>query len=1249
MYNILIDELDCVDDNSDNVDNDLYVNNTNILSDMTCRNNSYSNRPTNSRHCNNIDQCNDNLSNSSHVDHNDRLNKRNRRRKRGGKPRRDTLKVGFNNVNRIKFKVTEIGSLLKDEHIDVFGITETFLKPHDTVSIEEYTWIGKNRVHKGGGGIGFFVSNNVDVIDNNVFNSNADDVERLWIKISVDDNGPIYLAVAYFPVEGTDPDLTNLIYNQLLADCIRIEDDNTADPRIIIMGDCNGRIGKEIPFCDPVINSNGKRLLDFRDDSGLLILNCSNICKGKFTWFRKDLKSAIDYMLCSPNVLQCTREFIVDDERQFHLGSDHNVLLLNCKIKPSNSKRNTKRDVHTKHVIWDIKPDQDWSHFKNDISVQFKDWKPNNYNNVDTLWDSWKSKIITTATNSIGTKEINSSARHWWDKDIDNCIKQRKAACKLHRQWSKGDKRDAIEGDNLWSDYQSKRCRVKSLIKEKIMQKRIDRSIQISQEGGPQCRKFWQSLRGKQCKQDVHCLKDPGSDEIIFDRQKMSQSVLHYWNTLGKMNRSLNDKEDSNSQGVKRSVVNIRTNDFNTIDDDYNCISDVELNIDVISDAIQKSKNNKSPGLDNISNELLKNGGKGMNMSILSLFQRLIQMNATPSEWNKGIIIPIFKKGDRKDLNNYRGITLSSCVSKIFNRIIADTISGFLENNNTLSEVQGGFRKKYRCEDHIFTLKNIASCRREEGKPTYMAFLDFRKAFDTVWRDGLLYAAWNIGIRGTLWKLIDNMYANVQAKVKFGSIETEFFNSDEGVKQGCVLSPILFCIYINEFTKLLRSHKLGIQFCNVQMGSLFWADDIVLLANDEHELQRMLDLAATFADRWKLSFNHDKSNVLIVGKRINPCKLWELGDSYISEVNSYKYLGVTFSRNLSDHDHINDVIKKGNRLIGYVKSIIDGQDDYQRVYYGDLLWKTLVLPTINYASSVWVPGSAIDSKRIESLQYQMARAILKASRNTPLECLLGDLGWQPISVIQNNLRIKYFNRLRQLDTNRWPNIVFEKTHSVYIIKNRQTSNCLRWKWYSLIHNVMIECGMDHIFKDNMYSRYWINKFKSLSINNSNNKWLNNALSKSSIKDYLLCKNKPSLENYLLCKLDFYGAALKFKARSNTLALNGRAHSWKPNIDINCPLCSNGIEDLRHFFFLCTALNDIRVDMFRKLEDDLMRNGLEQFWSLFISSNVDVKLCLILGLSDDALLFCDPLLQIFDIYCKFYLKRAWHARSTILNM
>ena len=150
--------------------------------------------------------------------------------------------------------------------------------------------------------------------------------------------------------------------------------------------------------------------------------------------------------------------------------------------------------------------------------------------------------------------------------------------------------------------------------------------------------------------------------------------------------------------------------------------------------------------------------------SMFIIFSKILDDNVIPSEWNNGVIIPIFKKGDHKDMNNYRGITLTCCISKIFNRIIANEISLFLENKNALSETQGGFRKNSRCEDHIFTIKNIAASRLAESKPTYMAFLDFQKAFDTVWRDGLLHAAWNIGIRGNILKLIDNLYTNVQSK-----------------------------------------------------------------------------------------------------------------------------------------------------------------------------------------------------------------------------------------------------------------------------------------------------------------------------------------------------------------------------------------------------------------------------------------------------------------------------------------------------
>ena len=338
--------------------------------------------------------------------------------------------------------------------------------------------------------------------------------------------------------------------------------------------------------------------------------------------------------------------------------------------------------------------------------------------------------------------------------------------------------------------------------------------------------------------------------------------------------------------------------------------------------------------------------------SLTCIFNKFLSNEVTPVDWNKGIIIPIYKKGNKNDLNNYRGITLTSCVSKIFNRIVCDRITTFLDDNQILSEIQGGFRKDHRCEDHIFTLKSIVASRSAENKPTYLAFLDFRKAFDSVWRDGLLSMAWDIGIRGKVWNILDKLYHNVKCNVRFGDIVTDFFDIDEGVKQGCVLSPVLFCIYINEFSKMLQAQDIGVHIFNTKISSLFWADDVVLIADSERDLERMLSIAGDFSKDWKLDFNYEKSNIIVVGKRTNKLKLWPLCDRHITEVDSYKYLGFQISRNHSDHTHANCVIRKGNRLIGYIKSIINGQDGFNRVYYGNIMWKTLALPSINYACAV---------------------------------------------------------------------------------------------------------------------------------------------------------------------------------------------------------------------------------------------------------------------------------------------------------
>lgn len=1156
------------------------------------------------------------------------------------------VNVAFNNVNRVKSKIYDIKKFIVEQNIDIFGIAETFLKFEEGINVNGFRWYGKNRSCKGGGGVGFLVSDKLIVVDDDLCNSQSDDFERLWIRVKINDVF-VNLAVVYFPVEGSNPDLVNEIYNQLLSEIIQIENESEDDvPYIMIMGDFNGRIGDNIVGGDPVLNSNGECLLNFSKDACLNIVNCSRKCYGKITWFRHPHSSCIDYVLSSDSIDKCIDKMIVDEERNFHLGSDHNVLVTYLKFK---SNGNVFKNHDVKNRVWNITGDQDWSAYKNSISDHFDDWEVylagNPLSDVNTLWENWKEKLLSVANNVIGCKDIKRNCKQWWNKPIDDAIHERKRACKEHRRWTKHDKHNKERGDQLWDDYKLKKTRAKNLIQQKTMQARVERSTKIAQTGGQSSKEFWNELRGHKPRNNLTNLKLPDSDQITSDRNVMNSAIKHYWNTLGKMNRELNN---CNDEYIHSRVNNIRRgNVIGTDQQPSSLLDDMQISADDVRDAISRAKNNKSPGIDCISNELLKNGGDSLIKSLTCIFNKFLSSEETPVDWNKGIIIPIYKKGNKNDLNNYRGITLTSCVSKIFNRIICDRIAAFLEDNQILSEVQGGFRKDHRCEDHIFTLKSIVASRSAENKPTYLAFLDFRKAFDTVWREGLLSVAWNIGIRGKVWNILDKLYNNVQCNVKFGDIVTDFFDIDEGVKQGCVLSPVLFCIYINELSKMLQAQNVGVHIFNSKICSLFWADDVVLIADSERDLKRMLSIAGDFSKDWKLDFNYDKSNIVVVGKRTNKKKLWPLSDRHITEVDSYKYLGFQITRNHSDHAHANDVIRKGNRLIGYIKSIINGQDDFNRVYYGNILWKTIALPSINYACPVSA-YSASDYKRLENLQLQMARAILKAPRNTPSMSLLGDLGWDSIENTHNERKVKYFDRLINLEAYRWPKLLL---NALFHLNDNDVR--LRWKWLYSVKGVLINSGLDHIFSTDLpFNPLWFNSFKGINRELCNNDWYRNACSKSSLRDYVNLKKEPKLESYLLDKLDFDGSNLKFKARSNTLQLDAKVSIWDANNSGVCSLCNDGIEDIRHFLFICHKLQDVRSDEMRTLERKLCNSGLFFVWNIFILNNIEANLYLMLGGNCTQVMpmlpgnLADVVHIIFDEFCKSYLKKAWRVRSSI---
>ena len=152
----------------------------------------------------------------------------------------------------------------------------------------------------------------------------------------------------------------------------------------------------------------------------------------------------------------------------------------------------------------------------------------------------------------------------------------------------------------------------------------------------------------------------------------------------------------------------------------------------------------------------------------------------------QGVVFPLYKDGDDRDPMNYRGITLLSVVGKVYNRVRRQTN---LVRRGGIVEEQGGFRPDRGTEDQLFVLTEVLRSRTE--RTTFTAFIDVKKAYDTVWRNGLWKRLWDEGVRGKMWRAIKGMYSVVQSSVLVGEEKTEMFDLHTGVRQGCVMSPLL--------------------------------------------------------------------------------------------------------------------------------------------------------------------------------------------------------------------------------------------------------------------------------------------------------------------------------------------------------------------------------------------------------------------------------------------------------------------------
>ena len=183
----------------------------------------------------------------------------------------------------------------------------------------------------------------------------------------------------------------------------------------------------------------------------------------------------------------------------------------------------------------------------------------------------------------------------------------------------------------------------------------------------------------------------------------------------------------------------------------------------------------------------------------------------------------------------------------------------YLESNHLLEDEQNGFRKERACLDHIHTVCTMIRNRIQNNQSTFACYIDFQKAFDCVDRDLLSLRLLQKGIRGKFYHAIQSIYKAPMACVKVNEYTTEWFPTPLGVRQGDALSPTLFAMFIDDLVRELKQLGVGVTCGDVQLSILLHADDIILVAENETDLQKMLTCADEWCKRWRLSINPKKN------------------------------------------------------------------------------------------------------------------------------------------------------------------------------------------------------------------------------------------------------------------------------------------------------------------------------------------------------------------------------------------------------
>lgn len=1082
---------------------------------------------------------------------------------------------------------------------DIICIQETHFDVHDSISLNGFkclpTMVRVDARYRSGG-IAILVRDSIYDTVQIVKNSGEN---FYWFTCSI--SSDTLFCATYIPPEGsTYSDIS--LFDDLESDLLELNQNNS---QICLLGDFNARTGNNcdsVPFDENIeqflhsdnpydelnrltisdlgfsnerhnsdvlqVNNYGKRLLEVCKSFNLCIANGrlgrdeslgKKTCKGS---------SVIDYVILSPLLFTAVKDFEILPFEPLVSDAHSGVYLsLTCTTSIAGQQEIDNEDITVMKANWNSEASEVFLHHLNTNDInQFVDRlnlvSSNDVSkeDVETLVSECSS-LLFNAADAAGMikhstiratptrKQVsrNSTKRPWFNTECQRL--------RLQYRRTKNHRRRVNDVENFQFLTEASKA-YKKCINKHFNDYKKDFIKKLRALKNSDAKAYWKLLN-----------KSDSSNKSTIQKVSLAAFADHF--------KKLNTVSSENSDMVPE-VDPSKVSEFN-----------FELNDEITEQEVLKSinnlKQNKACASDLILNEFLKFSKTKMLSAFTRLFNLVFASGFIPEEWSQGIISPIYKnKGDKASPDNYRGITILSCFGKLFTAVLNNRLNKYLENMNVLCEEQAGFRKQYSTTDHIFNLKCLIDLYLFRGKRLYCAFIDYKKAFDSINRTYLWQKLISNNIDGKMFKIIHSLYANAKSCVKSGHLKSTSFSSNVGVRQGENLSPVLFSIFLNDLTEFISHAYDGLNNVNdmakillsnedvevyFKLYILLYADDTVIFAESDKELQAALNAMFLYCKSWDLEVNPAKTKVTIFcNRKLQQQPVFTYNGHELEIDDGFVYLGAQFSYNGRFQKHNQRLADRARKAMFAV--LRKSRKLHLPVDLQLQLFDSIVLPVLLYGSEV----SGFENCGIlEKLCIQFYKIILQAKKSTPNVIIYGELGRYPIDIAVKSRMIGFWQRI----INGKPDKISHKLYKILLVMHQR--GFFHSKWLLSIKNTLHECDKEQVWLNQEAANSISKVVKLKLVENYKQAWKVSVFESPKCLNYRIFKQNFEFERYFsVLPSDLALVFFRFRSLNHKFPIEWGRFLGTARDDRICELCFlNRLGDEYHYVLECTYFDDLR--------------------------------------------------------------------------